>query len=547
MRARLRRLLPPCDPAFQRTLGFTEEELLAEPYLSFVHPDDRAASAADLGSLARGEQTGVFEERHLHKDGTYRWLHWSAVSAGDGGSCYAVARDITERKQAEAGLAASRARIVAAADEARRKIERDLHDGAQQRLVGLALQLTVARMDAADARTAALLDELSRELQLALAELRDLARGIHPAILTDFGLETALEGLADRAPVPVELHVDVPERLTPSLEAAAYFIASEALTNVAKYARASSASVHVTRVEDRVLIEVRDDGVGGADPGAAAASAAWSTASRRSAARSRSRARPAAARGSGRSSPSLPRPSACECRGERVTAAAQHRLPVRHQEQLDREVEERLEGVAEHRAGHARDEPRVGADADAAGTRAEQDVSGDERPVRGDPEELLRAVHGRLHLDPAREPVAAAERLVDFDALPRLLCPARRRPDARSWVASADHRRAADVPEERQQDLGRPMVGDVVVERPPEPLLVLVLGRHERVDQDERVLLDEREGRDLGLPPLGAPLLLGPLRVRRRPAPEPRPQLLDLIARSCQAAAAGPVPASTPA
>ena len=67
------------NPAFQRTLGFTEEELLAEPYLSFVHPDDRAASAADLGSLARGEQTGVFEERHLHKDGTYRWLHWSAV------------------------------------------------------------------------------------------------------------------------------------------------------------------------------------------------------------------------------------------------------------------------------------------------------------------------------------------------------------------------------------------------------------------------------------------------------------------------------------
>ena len=104
-------------------------------------------------------------------------------------------------------------------------------------------------MDAADARTAALLDELSRELQLALAELRDLARGIHPAILTDFGLETALEGLADRAPVPVELHVDVPERLPPSLEAAAYFIASEALTNVAKYARASSASVHVTCVD----------------------------------------------------------------------------------------------------------------------------------------------------------------------------------------------------------------------------------------------------------------------------------------------------------
>jgi PAS domain S-box-containing protein len=254
------------NPAFRRTLGFTEQELLARPFVDFVHPDDRAAASADLGSLARGIQTGVFEERHLHKDGSFRWLHWSAVSSGDGGSCYAVARDVTERKQAEAELAASRIRIVDAADEARRKIERDLHDGAQQRLVRIALQLALARAHVADPVAGPLLDELSQELQTALAELRDLARGIHPAILTDFGLRTALEGLADRAPVPVALRVDLAERLPPSLEAAAYFIAAEALTNVAKYARASMASVSVGWEGEQLLVEIADDGVGGADP-----------------------------------------------------------------------------------------------------------------------------------------------------------------------------------------------------------------------------------------------------------------------------------------
>jgi signal transduction histidine kinase len=118
----------------------------------------------------------------------------------------------------------------------------------------------------ADPVAGPLLDELSQELQVALAELRDLARGIHPAILTDFGLQTALEGLADRAPVPVALRVDLAERLPPSLEAAAYFIAAEALTNVAKYARASKASVSVSWEDEQLLVEIADDGVGGAEP-----------------------------------------------------------------------------------------------------------------------------------------------------------------------------------------------------------------------------------------------------------------------------------------
>jgi PAS domain S-box-containing protein len=255
------------NPAFERTLGFTGEELLAHRFLDFVHPDDRACAAAAVGWRVAGGPTRVCAERHLHKDGSYRWLHWSAVPAGDGRSCYAVARDITERKQAEAELAASRARIVAAADEARKKIERDLHDGAQQRLVGLALALALARTRVDDPQAGAMLDEVSHELQLALGELRDLARGIHPAILTDHGLRSALEALASRGAVPVELDVELEGRPPAPLEAAAYFIAAEALTNVARYAQASKACIRVAREGGRLVIEVSDDGVGGADAG----------------------------------------------------------------------------------------------------------------------------------------------------------------------------------------------------------------------------------------------------------------------------------------
>ncbi len=161
-------------------------------------------------------------------------------------------------------LRASRARIVEAGDAERRRLERDLHDGAQSRLVALSLLLKVARKKA-DGDVADLLDQASDELATSLAELRELARGIHPAVLTDRGLEPALRTLADRAPVPVEIRAEIPERLPGSVESAAYFVASEALTNVAKYSQATEAWVLVERINGRVKVEVSDDGIGGAD------------------------------------------------------------------------------------------------------------------------------------------------------------------------------------------------------------------------------------------------------------------------------------------
>jgi signal transduction histidine kinase len=175
-------------------------------------------------------------------------------------------RDITERKRAERELRASRARLVEAQDAERRRLERNLHDGAQQRLVSLALALRLARERVSQEEDEALelLGRADEELGLALSELRELARGIHPAVLTERGLRPALEGAASRTPVPVELTVH-DGRLPEAIEVATYFVVCEALANVAKYADASSASVSVVRADGRVVVEIGDDGVGGAD------------------------------------------------------------------------------------------------------------------------------------------------------------------------------------------------------------------------------------------------------------------------------------------
>jgi signal transduction histidine kinase len=161
----------------------------------------------------------------------------------------------------------ARARIIAAADAERRRIERDLHDGAQQRMVALAVKLGIAEAKVGtDAEEAArLIAEARQEAQLAVKELRELARGIHPAVLSDRGLGPALEALAARAPVPVEVRGVPEEPLPRPVEAAVYFVTAEALTNVAKYAQADTASVALSIAEDRVRLEIRDDGVGGAD------------------------------------------------------------------------------------------------------------------------------------------------------------------------------------------------------------------------------------------------------------------------------------------
>ncbi len=166
-------------------------------------------------------------------------------------------------------LRASRARIVEAGYRERRRVERDLHDGAQQRLMALALNLKLARskLDDDPAEAGGLLDEASAELEQATAELRELARGIHPGLLADRGLVPALEALASRAPVPVELTAAVAERPAPGVEAATYFLVSEALANVAKHSGAERASVSVAQADGSLSVEVSDDGRGGADPG----------------------------------------------------------------------------------------------------------------------------------------------------------------------------------------------------------------------------------------------------------------------------------------
>jgi signal transduction histidine kinase len=188
------------------------------------------------------------------------------------GAAAAIALE-NERLDAElrakvAELRESRARMLRVGLEERRRLERDLHDGAQQRLVSMALNMRLARDKMRDDPEGAerMLDGAGEELDAALDELRELARGIHPTVLSDRGLDAALETLARRAPLPVELTGAEEGRLPESIELAAYFVVAEALTNVAKYANATHATVHVERNNGKLLVEVADDGVGGADP-----------------------------------------------------------------------------------------------------------------------------------------------------------------------------------------------------------------------------------------------------------------------------------------
>ena len=164
-------------------------------------------------------------------------------------------------------LTETRAGVVDAADAERRRLERDLHDGTQQRLVSLAINLGMARAQAESAEEAKLaIAEAHEEAKAALAELRDLIRGLHPAVLEDRGLDAALSGIAARMPIPVRLTVDLPRRPAPVIEAVAYFVVSEGLANIVKHSQATEAAIFVQRAGDRLHVIVTDDGVGGADP-----------------------------------------------------------------------------------------------------------------------------------------------------------------------------------------------------------------------------------------------------------------------------------------
>jgi PAS domain S-box-containing protein len=240
----------------EELLGRTVHDVLPREVADLVLMGVRAA--IDAGTVVTGEY-------ELALGGVPRYFEARIVK--DGSEAVIIVRDITERKKHEAQLRRSRARIVEAGDVERRRLERNLHDGAQQRLVSLSLALRLAQAQvAANPKEAErILSAASNELGQALEELRELARGIHPAVLTDRGLGPALEALAARAPLRVDLAL-AEERLPDQVEAAAYYVVSEALANVVKYAEASAVAVRVARDNGRAVVEVADDGVGGANP-----------------------------------------------------------------------------------------------------------------------------------------------------------------------------------------------------------------------------------------------------------------------------------------
>jgi signal transduction histidine kinase len=224
---------------------------------------DRVMAAAERAFAHEGTQALEYELEM--PDGPRQYEGRIAAAGSD--QFILIVREITERKEQQRELERSRQRIVDAQDDARRRLERNLHDGAQQRLVSLSLSLRLAQQQLrSDPETAdELLSSSREELMQALEELRELARGIHPAVLTHRGLPEALEALANRSPLTIEL--DTPEeRLPRQVEAAAYYVVSEALTNVTKYAEARRVRVHVSQLNGNALVEVADDGVGGADP-----------------------------------------------------------------------------------------------------------------------------------------------------------------------------------------------------------------------------------------------------------------------------------------
>ncbi|MCW3034857.1 MAG: integral rane sensor signal transduction histidine kinase [Actinobacteria bacterium] len=219
-----------------------------------------------LTVLKRGEEPigALVHDRHLDQEPELIEAVGAAASlALDNERLHAQLRAKLEEVEA------SRTRIVEATDAERRRIERDLHDGAQQRLVTMALELGAVRARAtrsANPAVASALEGLGDQLSLALRDLRDLARGIHPAVLTEGGLRPALLSLAERSPVPTHVAGAPSERLPATVEATAYFIVSEALANAAKHARASSVTITVARCNEHLEVSVLDDGVGGADP-----------------------------------------------------------------------------------------------------------------------------------------------------------------------------------------------------------------------------------------------------------------------------------------
>jgi PAS domain S-box-containing protein len=255
--------------AFAEAMGYDDETAPGRRFWDLVVPADLHDEFRSAFSAAvAGRDPVEHESTWQSAAGDQRLVEWSCRPLVRLGKYLISGVDVTERKRQSDEVRASRARLVEAGDAERRRLERNLHDGAQQRLVSLSLALRLAQARLRDDPDGAekLLAGAGEELSHAIAELRELARGIHPAVLTDRGLGPALEALAARAPLPVQLSTRLAEPLPGPVEAAAYYVVAEALTNVAKYAGASAVEVRAERQNGRVLVEVSDDGIGGADP-----------------------------------------------------------------------------------------------------------------------------------------------------------------------------------------------------------------------------------------------------------------------------------------
>jgi PAS domain S-box-containing protein len=265
------------NPAAERTFGYRAADAIGRDMAALIVPPElrerhRAGFARYLATGEAAVLNRRLEITGMRSDRTTFPVELTITRIDVPGppTFTGFVRDITDRKVAEAELRASRARIVEAADAARRRIERDLHDGAQQRLVELALDLRMARtrLDGDPGGAAEYLDAALADLEQATRELRDLARGIHPAALTEGGLRPALEALVARSSVPARL-VAVPDaRYAAAVEATAYFTVAEGLTNAVRYAQAARVEVEALQLDGRLRIEVRDDGRGGADAAA---------------------------------------------------------------------------------------------------------------------------------------------------------------------------------------------------------------------------------------------------------------------------------------
>jgi PAS domain S-box-containing protein len=260
------------NPTFEDMTGHDDSTACGRSFWELVvAPEDVVDVRAKFEASVASGEVHYFSAGLVTRAGERRTIDWSSrplVGLDSRTKQLLCGVDVTERERHLQEIRASRVRLVEAQDAERRRLERNLHDGAQQRLVSLSLALRLAQAKlAADPEGARdIMAAAGDELALALAELRELARGIHPAMLTDRGLGAAVESLATRAPVPIEVTAMPGERLPAPVEAAAFYVISEALANIGKYAQASVARISVEQVDGQAVVEIADDGVGGADP-----------------------------------------------------------------------------------------------------------------------------------------------------------------------------------------------------------------------------------------------------------------------------------------